>query len=140
MVTEASPLKISESGDNHCPIPGSDAVTQWFGRWPSFHDAEIVSLFLARSGESVLRVYPYDPEHPATVEFILENVTDVELNDFSGQNVIFGLAVQRATGQNGESVYRITLDPCYGLSGRIDAKSLRVELSPGKSPDSISMW
>jgi len=121
-------------------LPGAEAVTQWFGCWPNFHDAEVISLFLARNGSSVLRVYPYYPAKPATVEFVLGDVTDIELDDFSCQNVIFGLDVQRAIDQNGDKVYRLTLAPCYGVAGRIDAKSLRLELSPGKSPDEASQW
>ncbi len=118
-------------------VAGVDAVMQWFGSWPSFHDAEIISIFLARKRESVLRVFPYYPQKPATVDFILQEVTDVELNDFSCQNVISGLNVETATDQNGDSVYRVILTPSYGVAGRIDAKSLRVELSPGKSPDDV---
>ena len=119
-------------------LSGADAVTHWFGSWPSFHDAEVISVFLARAGQSVLRVYPFHPQKPATVDFILENVTDVELVDFSCQNVINSLEVATATDQSGERIYRLTLAPCYGLAGRIDAKSLRVELRPGKSPDDAS--
>jgi hypothetical protein len=121
-------------------LTGVDAVTQWFGSWPSFHDAEVISILLARKGESVLRVYPYHPQKPATADFILEDVTDVELDDFSCQNVINSLGVERATEQNGDRVYRVILAPCYGVAGRIDARSLRVELSPGKSPDGVSHW
>jgi len=121
-------------------LAGVDAVTHWFGDWPSFHDAEIISIFLARKKESVLRIYPYHPQKPATVDFILEDVTDVDLNDFSCQNVISRLEVETATDLNGDRVYRVTLSPCYGVAGRIDAKSLRVELSPGKSPDGVSCW
>ena len=121
-------------------LSGVEAVTQWFGSWPNFHDAEVISIFLARAGRSILRVYPYYPQNPATVDFILEDVTDVELADFSCQNVINGLEITSATDQNGDSVYRLTLAPCYGLAGRIDAKSLRVELRQGKSPDGVSQW
>jgi hypothetical protein len=121
-------------------LTGVDAVTLWFGSWPSFHDAEVISVSLARKGQSVLRVYPYHPQKPATVDFILEDVTDVELDDFSCQNVINGLGVETAIDQNGDMVYRLILAPCYGVAGRIDAKSLRVELSPGKSPDGVSLW
>lgn len=121
-------------------LTGVDAVTHWFGGWPSFHDAEVISIFLARKGQSVLRVYPYHPQKPATVDFILEDVTDVELDDFSCQNVINSLEVETVTDQNGDRVYRVILAPCYGVAGRIDAKSLRFELSPGKSPDGVSQW
>jgi hypothetical protein len=121
-------------------LTGSDMVRQWFGSWPNFHDAEIISLSLARKGQSVLRVYPYYPHKPATVDFIFENVTDIELQDFSVQNVIMSLRIEIATDQNGEKVYRLVLGPCYGLAGKIDARSLRVELAPGKSPDGVSQW
>lgn len=121
-------------------IDGEDTVKQWFGGWPCFHDAEVINLFLSRAGESVLRVYPYYPQKPATVEFVFTDVSDVELNDFSGQNVISSLAIGKATGQYGEDVYRLTLSPCYGIAGRIDAKSMRVQLLPGASADGISQW
>jgi Immunity protein 50 len=130
---------MNESGVE-AELTGAEAVRQWFGSWPSFHDAEVISLSLARKGQSVLRVYPYYPHKPATVDFIFENVTDIELQDFSGQNVIMYLSIETATDQNGDKVYRVVLGPCYGLAGRIDAKSLRVELSPGKSPDGVSQW
>jgi hypothetical protein len=130
---------MNESGVEE-ELTGAEAVRQWFGSWPDFHDAEVISLSLARKGQSVLRVYPYYPHKPATVEFILENVTDIELHDFSGQNVIMYLRIETATDQNGDKVYRLALGPCYGLAGKIDAKSLRVELSPGKSPDGVSQW
>lgn len=121
-------------------IAGAELVMDWFGKWPSFHDAEIVSILLARAGESVLRIYPYCPQKPATVNFVFSDVTDVELQDFSHQNVIFDLNIETAVDQNGENAFRLTMYPCYGLAGRIDAKSLRVEVSPGKSPDAVSMW
>jgi hypothetical protein len=121
-------------------LHGSDAVVQWFGGWPSFHDAEIISLSVARTGESVLRVYPYYPDKPATVDFIFAEITDMELGGFSGQNVIFSLEIEEVIDQTKEKAIRLTLSPCYGLAGRIDAKRLRVELVPGKSPDAVSLW
>jgi hypothetical protein len=126
--------------DVDAELTGAKAVRHWFGSWPNFHDAEVISLSLARKGQSVLRVYPYYPHKPATVDFIFENVTDIELQDFSGQNVIMYLRIETATDQNGDKVYRVVLGPGYGLAGRIDAKSLRVELSPGKSTDGVSQW
>jgi hypothetical protein len=121
-------------------LRGYDEVKDWFGVWPDFHDAEVICLTLARKGESLLRVYPYYPEKPATVDFVLEQIADVELADFSQQNVIASLTMEPATTQNGDNVIRLTLSPCYGLAGRIDAKSVQVRLVPGKSPDGVSLW
>jgi hypothetical protein len=72
-------------------------VRQWSGGWPDFHDTEVIGLSLARKDHSVLRVYPYYPHKPATVDFIFENVTDIELQDFSGRNVIMYLRIETAT-------------------------------------------
>jgi len=121
-------------------LDGFDTVVQWFGVWPSFHDAEIIILHLARTGESVLRVYPYHPEKPAAVDFVLEGVTDLELGSFSSQNVIFSLDLEAVVDQTKEKAIRLTLRPCYGLAGRIDARRVRVKLVPGKSSDGVSLW
>ena len=120
-------------------LDGFDAVVRWFGDWPSFHDAEIISLHLAREGESLLRVYPYYPEKPAAVDFVLEGVTDLELWDFSSQNVIFSLDLESVVDQTKEKAIRLTLSPCYGLAGHIDARRVRVKLALGESSDSESL-
>jgi hypothetical protein len=111
-------------------LSGTDAVVQWFGGWPDFHDAEVVSLTLARSTESLLRVCPYYPAKPAMVDFILEQVTDLELADFSVQNVISGLSVEARADQTDQKAVRITMGPCFGLSGWIDAKRVRLQVIP----------
>ncbi len=116
-------------------VEGREAVIQWFdGTWPCFHDAEIVSLTLSRAGASLLRVYPNYPEKPAMVEFYLDEVSDLELADFSQQNVISGLIVESVTDQTGKPAIRIRLGGCYGLSGWIDARKVRVQLCPVSRP------
>ena len=120
-------------------LNGFDAVVRWFGRWPSFHDAEIVSLRLMREGESLLRVYPYYPEKPAAVDFVLEGVTDLELYDFSSQNVISSLDLEAVIDQTKEKAIRLKLGACYGLAGHIDARRVRVKLVPAKSSDDVSL-
>jgi len=127
-------------GGNSPSLGGSDAVLQWFESWPSFHDAEVISLVMNRSGESRLRVYPFYPAKPATIDFVFDQITDVELADFSGQNVIFDLQIEAIIDQTNAQAIRLTLAPCYGLSGRIDAKRVRIEVAPGKSPDGLSQW
>lgn len=120
-------------------IEGWDQIIQWFGNdLPDFHDAEILSLTLSRNGESILRVYPYCPSKPTTVEFYLEDITDLELSDFSGQNVISSLTLERVSDQTNEPVTRIRLGPCYGLSGWIDARRVRVELRQHGSSETIT--
>ena len=113
-------------------LSGKDAVVQWFGGWPDFHDAEVVILTLARSSESLLRIYPCYPAKPAMVDFVLEQVTDLEQADFSVQNVISGLSVEARTDQTGQEGIRIIMGPCFGLSGWIDATRVRLQVILGQ--------
>ena len=123
-------------------INGAEELYDWFGFWPSFHDAEVVKLHLNRRGASNLLIHIwemtknvdskgyYELVKHVVVEFTLEGVSALSLEGFSGQNVIFGLAIDRI-----EAGFRLTLDPCYGLSGSIVAQGVFIRFTPGK-PDS----
>jgi len=120
-------------------IHGASELYDWFGYWPSFHDAEIISLHLNRGGNSSLRVHTWEMTKEVdekgyyvlarhvVVEFILEAVSDLSLNGFNHQNVVFGLEVEKI-----DSGFRLRLDDCYGLTGSIEAERLSLSLTPGK--------
>ena len=126
------PIEISE-------IHGAAELQEWFGYWPSFHDAEIVGLHLNRKGSSSLRVHTWEmtkeidekgyyllAKH-VVVEFIFEAVSGLSLNGFNHQNVIFGLAIEKT-----DAGFRVTLDDCYGLAGSIEAENMSLCLTPGE--------
>ena len=120
-------------------IHGASELRDWFGYWPSFHDAEIISLHLNRRGSSSLRVHTWEMTKEVdekghyvlakhvVVEFILETVSGLSLNGFNHQNVIFGLEVEKI-----DSGFRLTLDNCYGLAGSIEAERMSLRITPGK--------
>lgn len=119
------------------PVNGVQELIGWFGHWPSFHDTEILEVHLSRDNDSqiILEVSESGPEtdedghfiihHQAIVRFILSEITELFLSNFSEQNVISDLVVEA----NGEYV-SLEFKPCYGLSGRISAKCVRIELEP----------
>lgn len=112
-------------------IPGSDSIHAWFGYWPDFHDAEILELHLNRTGLSWIKIYAWTMTNKtAVVTFFFEKLSDVELSDFSQQNVISGLTISRSDNE-----IRLTMSPCYGLSGFLQGIVTKVELSPGKIED-----
>ena len=121
-------------------VPSAGALVEWFGAWPTFHDAEILALHLNRDGVSSLRIHTwlltnetyeqdgrrfYRTDKHAVVTFDLEEIVDLELSDFSGQNVISALYVERQA----DSI-RLTLSPCYGLAGHIEARRMSVAVKP----------
>ncbi|MDR3461065.1 MAG: hypothetical protein P4L76_01970 [Beijerinckiaceae bacterium] len=136
-------------------VPGGQALLSWFDCVPDFHDAEILSLHLNRKGSSVLRLhgwittYQEDPEDRriilkkhAVVTFTLDEIMDLQLDGFSIQNVIGGLILRRAPDRADRRNYlalkplqddiEIELEPCYGLSGFIRARSVTIRFKPGE--------
>ena len=130
---------MSEAAAIPQSVEGAQAVADWFGEWPSFHDAEVLELHLARRGVSWLKLHAWRRtdeveadgtfvlDRHAVVSFQLQDVLDLELADFSGQNVIAGLSIEP-----GERGLRLVLQPCFGLAGYIEASAISVHLAPGR--------
>jgi Immunity protein 50 len=120
-------------------VNGAVELHDWFGYWPNFHDAEIISVCLNRKGRSSLRIHTWEMTKEIdekgyyvltkhiVVEFAFEAVSGLSLNGFSHQNVIFGLGIEKT-----DSGFRLTLDECYGLAGSIEAEKISISLTPGK--------
>ncbi len=114
-------------------IEGIDRLIEWFGERPCFHDAEVTAIQLVRYRPSQIYVHAwnthwdkvqpdghYFEDRHAVIDFCFQQVTDLSLAEFS-QNVLSGLRVERA-----DDHYRLILQPCYGISGFIEGKSLSV--------------
>ena len=128
-------------------LPGGSKLVEWFGgRVPSFHDAEIVSLFLDRNDARCnlnIHAFAMTPEvdergfyktkDHVVVSFQFVGVTNLELQDFNEQNVIYGLSVSRTTGGD----LRLEMKACYGLFGFVEARQLEIQLEPGKPKATI---
>jgi hypothetical protein len=109
--------------DSFPDIPGADKLLHWFEGAPSFHDGEVLELHLNRSGTSWIRIMT--AYKPAIVTFTFEDIADLELFDFSCQNVISSLDLEMRDG-----AFRLTMGPCYGIAGFIDARRVSVDLAP----------
>lgn len=125
-------------------VSGGADLLAWFdGHVPSFHDAEIISVSLDRNGTVAnLAIHTWEMttdideagyfinRKHVVVSFELSGATDLSLTGFNHQNVISGLSIEKM--QNGS--YSLSIEPCYGLSGSIEARTLRVTLEPGEPP------
>lgn len=125
-------------------VPGAAELFAWFGFWPNFHDGEVLSVYLDRSGPSHLRVHTWEKTNEldsqryyvrrkhVIVTFILEGIGELELDGFSHQNVLAELTLTE-----GPVGYNLKLWPCYGISGEIKARSIHIDLEPGIPPNSV---
>lgn len=123
-------------------IAGAQELHDWFGYWPSFHDAEIVSLHLNRTNPSALKIHfwhttnemdeagSYVQTKHAVIEFLIDiSATDdcLELYGFSHQNVVNSLSIEKR-----ETGYKLDIAQCFGLAGTIKADNISIRITPGK--------
>jgi hypothetical protein len=107
-------------------VSGAEDLVRQLGCWPCFHDAEIVELALDRTGESTLKLSVLDPRTTGAcirVVFGIREISGLELQEFSSQNVIGQLQIEEVDGEQ-----RISMSPCYGLNGWIQARDVRVRV------------
>jgi hypothetical protein len=135
---------------NEAPIGiiNSEAVVSAFGFWPSFHDAEVHHASLDRGSDDerpliTLVVHAFATDGTVDEKGYCRIVTSVlvtlkcldvsesELRDLGQQNVLSALDFEHTA----EGRVRVTLGPCYGLSGSLVCKEVLVEsVIPWRSP------
>ena len=123
-------------------ITNHEAVIQCFGYWPSFHDAEVLKVtFEANSGygasvtfllethefvnELDSRGY-YKQVNNCRIELNFTGINEMHFEDFSHQNIIFGLEFKEA----GECI-ECAFDSSVGLVASILAEeAIVLSLAP----------
>lgn len=121
-------------------IVDAQALVNWFGYWPNFHDAEILELVLRTGKPSLLKLHTWEMLNEITedgyfaqaknciVTFSLIDITAASLEGFySHQNVLLALTV--VPGLYGWTISFISAN---GLGGTLVAKEIWVEFEPGK--------
>ena len=119
-------------------IPGAESLVKWFGQWPSFHDAEIMTVHIDRERRASfvrVRVFTVSDRTDSSGRFIRERdalvvfeftgirTMRIEGEDGDVQNVISSLLIDQVNDG-----YRLVLGPCYGIAGEIVVKDLRVRV------------
>jgi len=131
-------------------IKGREKLLAIFGRWPSFHDAEVMEIRLARKPkerrekrdrgvELLARIHTWDMtnEVDSSGYYVLKNhtfvtfrfsgVEELKLEGFNHQNVIFGLTIQpKESSDAGSSKFRVDFDPSFGVDAIFDCSAIEV--------------
>lgn len=121
-------------------------VLEAFGRWPSFHDAEVHRFVLDRTRRSpngatvpaielVVRGWNLvrdekncllKADNDSIVHFRFEEVTDVEFDGFNHQNVLESLEFTLVPTKATVATLGVELVHCFGLSGGFRALRARI--------------
>jgi hypothetical protein len=113
-------------------IDGADLLIEKFGQLPTFHDAEVAKIELARNDAKpslvLWLVYPA-LAHPRLtqdleVRLVCSDVADVLLDDFNEQNVLGELRFER--GDDNRNT--VSLSPLYGVRGKFTCSRVTVHL------------
>ena len=120
-------------------IPGGDALVEWFGCVPRFHDAEMMEVAFSSKGSVLLRIYAWRitdeigvggycvVDNHALVTLALEGVSAIGLGDFHD---VLGTIGELEITRAGEH-FRIVWASSEGVTGSITAKQVRINLKPG---------
>jgi hypothetical protein len=116
-------------------IPGAEDVVAWFGHWPMFHDAEVLTITLDRTGTSRVVIHAFEMTKHAVVTFLLDGfppdqygVTNTRLDFFNGQNVLSSAYIKPIP-----EGFELVLEGVHGLDGSIFCERPSVALKPGET-------
>jgi hypothetical protein len=105
-------------------LENSELVVAVFGSWPSFHDAEILSIGLDRSGVAMsIRILTWTGRGETYYEvlFRFDDIENLLLEDFNYRNVMRGLELSetteaRFTTGNVEDRIKVEIDSVFGAT------------------------
>jgi hypothetical protein len=118
-------------------VPGADALFQWLGYWPDFHDAEVLGIDLVRNGSARVGVHTFETSNQVgedgcyvslkhvIISSLLERLTTIQFQGFNHQNVMSEVALVRT-----KQGFQLFLEPCPGVAGRQDAEHNSIEIEP----------
>ena len=126
-------------------IYNAEAVTEVFGHWPSFHDAEVVRLRLERTSsyaagprlladihafEVTSEIDPqgrYVLRHHVLISLQFDGVQDLELSDFNNQNALSEITFKPiASAAFPEPAYEVVFDAAHGVSAAFRCRQVTV--------------
>jgi hypothetical protein len=127
-------------------IQNSHLLTDIFGRWPSYHDAEVLRIILDRD-----EAWPFTPYLQATIHvfemtsqinergsYVLKNhvavtfqffeIYELKLEDFNQQNVLQGLSIFDVSDRQLERIkIEVSFDGIFGVSAKFQCNSISIE-------------
>ena len=123
-------------------IKNTKIVTDYFGKWPSFHDFEIQRLILDREeviagddpslcveliGCRGTAAPAYPNRGDCIIKIRFESIDKIHLAGFNHQNVINDIDIQSIwSEQINDQVLTVKILGAYGIEGEFECRSIRV--------------
>ena len=133
-------------------ISNTEELVGIFGRWPSFHDSEVITLRLEREGpgefdgpELFVTFHLFqgraDPSRDAGVSwhnhvlatFRFARVSELEIVGFNNQNAVFDLKVE-PTAEPKASLLLVTIESSFGMAASFLCSAVAVDNVERRAP------
>ena len=127
-------------------IQNGHLLTDIFGRWPSFHDAEVLRITLDRGGaqsfvpylQATIHVFEMTSQIDERGRYVLKNhvaaalrfneIYELSLEDFNQQNVLQGLYIVDVSNRQMERIkFDVTIEGIHGVTAKLQCNSISVE-------------
>ena len=126
-------------------IQNEHLLTDVFGRFPSFHDAEVISISLNRHGrdsyaelEALVHVFEmtnqvdeegrYVLQHHSLAKFRFSRIINLELADFNQQNVLAYLEITKTSDRDNDKVkFRVLFRGIHGVTASFHCEAVSIE-------------
>ncbi len=148
-------MAVMDNIESH--IVGSEKLTNVFGYWPSFHDAEVLELHFDRGNIKTdkgiykfplltLKIHLWELtkegnskghlvcRHHTIATLNFSDVSDFQMQGFNHQNALLQLSVRREYRSDDPSPYfAVELDPAFGMCASF--KCLHMEVVDAVTSD-----
>ncbi|MGR3512475.1 MAG: hypothetical protein ACU0GG_06890 [Paracoccaceae bacterium] len=125
-------------------LPGANAVIEWFGREPKFHDAKISNIRLTQGQTSTITLHAWNmtndrdakghylTDKHATVGITFESVDIIELSDFDfgHSGIVFSLEISGSL-----EATEVRWTSSIGVEGRIIGRGVSLTVAPHQIAD-----
>jgi hypothetical protein len=118
-------------------VPGAAELRNWFGSFPSFHDANVASLDIRADGHGAtghlkLKAFRMTDKVDSEGFFVLEKhclvtlefgeIVAVNLNEFMQGAIIFSLDIRKAGDE-----FEVEIESSYGFQGSLRTRKISIE-------------
>ena len=135
-------------------IQNGDLLTDIFGRWPSFHDAEVLCITLDRGEaqsfvpylQATIHVFEMTSQIDERGRYVLKNhvaatlrfneIYELSLENFNQQNVLQGLYIVDVSNRQMERItFEVTIEGIHGVTAKFQCNAISVESAEPYVPE-----
>jgi len=140
-------------------IQNSHLLTYIFGYWPSFHDAEVISIELQRAQEALdgptlrARIYVFEMtkevdergyyvrKNHTIVEFLFRGLDESFIKSFNHQNCLWELAISDISARQLEKLkFQVHFASSFGMEAEFKCAAIQIVQVSRTSPHEIESF